>query len=225
MKITFKPGQFCKYNSYKDAYILKCRNENDLLLRIENGNQYDYMWAVNVELNDETYLKWDRAFYFDDPSIIPEIDELLAYAGCPFIIADNFSYALDQDAHYAALIGSNFMDDECPIDQWVEIPAFINFNGQNYPVKDVANWSFYQNQQITHLKLPETIERIGYFAFAYSSIKELDVKNPLVIDEQSIFYRCKQLDMVGYKNLMDVEYFYNMDLTELENSEDMEIEQ
>lgn len=60
----------------------------------------------------------------------------------------------------------------------VEVPAYIKYKGKTFHVTSIGNAAFCKCSQIISVKLPETIVRIGRFAFYdCDSLKELTIPN------------------------------------------------
>lgn len=54
----------------------------------------------------------------------------------------------------------------------VEIPSKIEVKGVKYPVTTIADSAFYDNYNVTDIKLPKSITRIGTLAFFRTSVQE-----------------------------------------------------
>lgn len=54
----------------------------------------------------------------------------------------------------------------------VEIPSKIEVNGVKYPVTEIADSAFYDNYNVTDVKLPKSITKIGMLAFFRTMIQE-----------------------------------------------------
>lgn len=163
--------------------------ENDLLLF--NGDQF--IWAFGTEVNSDTQkLQWASARYFDDYRMVPPLAEIKKYYNNPFCIIDGLCFAIDPENNRAVLKGSNFFDDESPIDIPIFPVELVEYQGCSYPVTAVADWGFYNNTSVTDLILPDSITEIGNYAFANSIIH--DVKMPAKVKiGQNIFHGCNHL--------------------------------
>lgn len=164
--------------------------ENDMLLF--NGDQF--IWAFDVEVMEESEkFIWECAYYFDDYQIVPPLYEIKQYYNNPFLIKECLCFAIDEENNQAVLQGSNFHYEERPTNKSVLVPNSIEYQGAIYPVTAIANWAFYKDANITDLVLPDSIIKIGNFAFANSVIQE--VKMPIDISiGKNAFYGCEKIN-------------------------------
>ncbi|WP_414732305.1 leucine-rich repeat protein [Acetobacterium carbinolicum] len=176
-------GSFAKYLVTLEAH------ENDLLLF--NGDQF--IWAFDAEIDDDTKkLMWAAACYFDDYRIVPPLAEIKKYYNNPFCIREGLCFAIDQENNRAVLQGSNFHDDERPINSPISPVVLVEYQGISYPVTAVADWGFYNNTSVTDLILPDSITQIGNYAFANSIIHEVKMPADISVGK-NVFYGCNHL--------------------------------
>ncbi|MBC3899760.1 MAG: leucine-rich repeat domain-containing protein [Acetobacterium sp.] len=194
-----KNGSFAKYLVTLEAH------ENDLLLF--NGDKF--IWAFDAEIDDDTpKLMWAAARYFDDYRIVPPLAEIKKYYNNPFCIREGLCFAIDQENNRALLQGSNFHDDERPINSPISPVELVEYQGISYPVTAVADWGFYNNTSVTDLILLDSITQIGNYAFANSIIH--DVKMPADISMgKNVFYGCNHLSekMKNYQDGIKIDQY------------------
>lgn len=78
--------------------------------------------------------------------------------------------------------------------KYVEIPSQINYKGKAYTVTSIGNAAFCECSQIVSVKLPESIERIGRFAFYYcESLKEITIPNKIIDIGECAFCGCENI--------------------------------
>lgn len=172
------------------SLVLK-KEDNSLLLKM--GDQHIWALGVDMDLNEDEEWKivWERAFYFDDIAIVPDIKELTQYDNCTAVLSNSLWYVIDEQ-NCALLLTSSFAPDELPGDDAVVVPPFISWNNRRYEVTGVADWGFYKNEQILNLKLPSSVIKIGKYAFAESQLKTISFSENTYLTENS-FYSCKDL--------------------------------
>lgn len=179
-----KMGLFANYLITLEAH------ENDLLLF--NGDQF--IWALDTEIDADTQnFRWAAAYYFDDYRMVPPLAEIKKYYDCPFLITDGFSFVIDAENNRAVLGGSNFHQEDRPINKPVSVPDMITYQGISYPVRAVADWGFYKDTSITDLILPDSITQIGNYAFAESIIKDVEMPADISMGK-NVFYGCDHLN-------------------------------
>lgn len=90
-------------------------------------------------------------------------------------------------------------DDEAIIDSYngslstVEIPSVI----EGFPVVEIDEWAFFNNQSIEKVILPDSVRTIGYGAFSdCTNLKEIDLGEGLTYLGQAAFISCSSLETV-----------------------------
>lgn len=182
------------------SLVLK-KEDNSLLLKM--GDQHIWALGVDMDLNEDEEWKivWERAFYFDDIAIVPDIKELTQYDNCTAVLSNSLWYVIGEQ-NCALLLTSSFAPDELPGDDAVVVPPFFSWNNRRYEVTGVADWAFYKNEQILNLKLPFSVTKIGKYAFAESQLKTISFSENTYLTENS-FYSCKDL-VINRLNLEEV---------------------
>lgn len=87
----------------------------------------------------------------------------------------------------------------------LSLPSKVVYNGDSYTLVEISDFGFYQSQ-ITSLTLPETITKIGRWAFADNApLESADLsKLSLEILPENIFNNCISLTKVQWpKNIME----------------------
>lgn len=189
-------------NPFQVGDVLATRPEQSLVLRKEDnglllkkGDQHIWALGVDMELDeDENWrIVWEKAYYFDDIAIVPDLKELTQYDNCTTILSNSLWYVID-DQNCALLLTSSFFPDELPGDEVVVVPPFISCNNQRYEVTGVADWAFFKNEQILNIKLPDSVTNIGKHAFTGASLKKISFQENVLLGENA-FYGCNDLEL------------------------------
>lgn len=82
----------------------------------------------------------------------------------------------------------------------VEVPAFAEYLGENYPVTAISNYAF-KNEIIETIKLNDGLLAVGSQAFAYTiSLKEIVIPDSVKTYGGSITYEAKGLERFVFGN-------------------------
>ena len=84
-------------------------------------------------------------------------------------IADASSFTLD---YYEELDGYIVGDYRGKLTEF-KIPSKVNIEGEEYPVVGIADYAFYQRENVRRVVLPDTVRFIGDHSFSYSGITDL----------------------------------------------------
>lgn len=195
-----------------DQSVVLKKEDEGLLLKM--GDQHIWALGVDTEMDkDENWqIVWEKAYYFDDIAIVPDLKELTQYDNCSAVMSNSLWYVID-DRNCALLSTSSFFPDELPGDEVVLVPSSISFNNQRYEVTGVADWAFFNNKQITNMRLPDSIANIGKHAFTGASLKNITLPKHVFLGDNS-FYGCEDLELNTFEKEdggVSGEVFMNID--------------
>lgn len=111
------------------------------------------------------------------------------------VVVDDLCYDLNNETKTAT-----FVQDESYVYQYlgdIVIPEKIIVNGTEYTVTAIGDYAFFYTKGITSLKMPETIEKIGTYAFCYSIIPELTIPSKVKVIEPYTFSDCNDLKVIN----------------------------
>lgn len=90
----------------------------------------------------------------------------------------------------------------------IDIPPYIIFNGNSYPVTSIAHRAFQNNSQIESIILPNTVTVIGTSAFENCvNLQSITIPNSLISINNSAFKDCNKLNTVS---ITDVGSWFNI---------------
>lgn len=76
----------------------------------------------------------------------------------------------------------------------------VSYESKSYPVTVLDDKIFKDKKRIAYAVLPNTITHIGYQAFWWSTIKELDIPNSVTTIGQYAFWGCKNLECIKFNS-------------------------
>jgi len=87
----------------------------------------------------------------------------------------------------------------------IEIPPFVTYEGVEYKVTAIYNYSFYM-KMMTSISIPSTVTRIGKYAFEEcSNLEQIYFSTGLNIIEDHAFFNCSQIESLVFPNgLQDI---------------------
>ena len=110
-------------------------------------------------------------------------------------------------------------DDSYQAKNRVEIPAAVDIDGKTYRVTAVGNRAFYFCRELFSLTLPEGMESIGNYAFAYTSLQGVTLPSTLKTIGERAFY-ANNIDALvipeGVETIGQYALANNFNLTKLE---------
>ena len=110
-------------------------------------------------------------------------------------------------------------DDSYQAKNGVEIPAAVDIDGKTYRVTAVGNRAFYFCRELFSLTLPEGMESIGNYAFAYTSLQGVTLPSTLKTIGERAFY-ANNIDALvipeGVETIGQYALANNFNLTKLE---------
>ena len=114
------------------------------------------------------------------------------------------------DFKYTVLSGNDVnvaKADEAVLQGELTIPETVNYEGKDYTVTTIAAYGF-QETDITSLNLPNSISKIGKYAFYNcQELKNADIPESLTKIENWIFIECSNLERLTIsKNVKEVGY-------------------
>lgn len=83
----------------------------------------------------------------------------------------------------------------------VKIPSSLTVGGVEYPVKMVDNCFLMDDQTVKAVIFPDSVDRIGYFVLANSSVENIILPDDLVAIGQAFAYKCSSLNKVEYEDI------------------------
>ena len=172
-------------------------------------SDYDgYYKTTAIDLSDK--VEWDYVEYDAIIGICP------AYS---FKHEDSYYYINGDDAIMSYSLAKGSM----------EVPCSIN-NGGTYPIVAISRKAFFENDDITQVTLPSSLERIGEYAFyKCKNLKEISLPATVKTIEPFTFCDCTSLTDVtapgvevvkraGFGWCTSLENFVGNSLTELDDS-------
>ncbi|MBO8426338.1 MAG: leucine-rich repeat domain-containing protein [Firmicutes bacterium] len=107
------------------------------------------------------------------------------------ITVDGIRYAVsidEENVKYITIIGYTGSSTN------VVIPSSINVNGEDIPVKAIANNAFYDNNTIASIIIPDSVTTIGERAFSgCSSLTSVNIPDSVTTIGERAFYECSNL--------------------------------
>ena len=101
---------------------------------------------------------------------------------------DYIAYQDSEGNSYIAITGYNGSNND------VVIPKYIEINGENIPVKEIANYTFKNYTEITSVTIPDSVTTIGDFAFYNcSSLTSIYIPSSVSTIGSSAFEDCSNL--------------------------------
>lgn len=107
------------------------------------------------------------------------------------VVVDDMCYTLNKEKKTAI-----FEQDPSYVYQYlgdIVIPEKIEVDGVEYTVTEIGEYAFFYTKGITSLVMPETIEKIGTYAFCYSIIEKLNIPSKVKVLEPYVFSDCNDL--------------------------------
>ncbi len=99
-----------------------------------------------------------------------------------------FEYELSDDNTYYILTG---------IGNYTDLEITVPETYKDFPVKEIADSAFKECENITSVKLPDSITTIGSYAFAFcKNLKSINIPNAVTKLETSAFTNCDKLEKV-----------------------------
>ena len=161
-------------------------NRDNLIVELnKDGSEAGCVKAVKDGVISNIWVALDELMYkhvVDGTASVYSVDDLTYKS----VTVDGMSFIKFSD-NTASLISYSGTSDT------IEIPEYAN----GYRVTEIGRSSFYGNQNIKKVVLPESIEKIGADAFLQNSkLTEIILNNGLKIIEDSAFWNCYTLEEV-----------------------------
>jgi len=107
------------------------------------------------------------------------------------VMVDDFNFQIDLTNHTATCMGYTGSN-EAPV-----MPAYVTYEGEEYPVTFIYHWAFQMNPMIKTMTLPETLKKIGESAFAQCmSLETMVIPNSVDTLMAATFFGCPQLKLL-----------------------------
>lgn len=122
--------------------------------------------------------------------------------------APYFAYEIDQEKKYVTI--TSYLNEA---EETIVIPDYFEYEGEKYPVTNIAEEAFYYNTAVKHITIPETVTTIGKEAFCKcEALESIDIPGSAITLGTGVFYDCASLKTVtlgeGIVNIPD-EFFTN----------------
>jgi len=132
---------------------------------------------------DEVYFEKSTTNPEEDPTIVDESETPLK-----FYIIDDDNVAVIRDGSYSTL-------------KSVTIPPKVRIEGKVYTVTEIDGLTFAYFDNITDIKIPETVTKLGTSSFSRCyGLTKIEVPSSVVTIKDSTFYDCKNLREITIPN-------------------------
>ena len=148
----------------------------DCVIRCET-NKPSLGWATYW--NSNNYIVWD----------CNNNDKM--EDGRRIAVSDEFVFAIEGDSAEAMIYSQKDNNRD------VIIPETANIGNESFKVKQIGTELFKNMQSIDSVNLPDSVEVIKEYAFAYSSIQNIKFSENLKTIEEYAFYECKNLSQIN----------------------------
>lgn len=115
------------------------------------------------------------------------------------VLIDNLYYNLDHENKTAELtyLSESLEENENYLDSSYHVfPSIIEYSGNQYTVTSIGDNAFYGCRYLWYATLPNTITKIGNYAFAGTSVQELDIPRSLTSIGEMAFWGNIQLSYI-----------------------------
>ena len=79
----------------------------------------------------------------------------------------------------------------------IYIPAYTSISGTRYKVTEISSYAFYSNQRVSAVTLPDTVKKIGRYAFGHCPVlTRIISRSAIELIDGEAFYGCTSLTKV-----------------------------
>ena len=78
----------------------------------------------------------------------------------------------------------------------VVIPESVTYNGVNYTISSIGYYTFYKCAELTSITIPNSVTKIGKFAFEKSGLSSIIIPNSVISIEQDAFSDSKLQELI-----------------------------
>ena len=184
-------GSFYRYYLTLDAGIANCCVElngklvNDIILGTESPNSFRGLEPVYT-LEVKTYRDYQEKELVINLEKAGTLKQALANENPDYFVYRNIKVNGEIDKRDFDELASHYFKS---IDlSGAKVVAYDYFKADMVP-----NWAFDSNAYLEHFKMPAGVKELGYNAFMYTKLKEIDLPETIEEFGQNTFYACFEL--------------------------------
>lgn len=184
-------GSYYRYYLTLDAGIANCCVElngklvNDIILGTERPNSFRGLEPVYT-LEVKTYRDYQEKELVINLEKAGTLKQALANENPDYFVYRNIKVNGEIDKRDFDELASHYFKS---IDlSGAKVVAYDYFKADMVP-----NWAFNSNAYLEHFKMPAGVKELGYNAFMYTKLKEIDLPETIEEFGQNTFYGCSSL--------------------------------